>query len=250
MNVFDDLKDYLSDSDLSIEYQIAKQRHSKRNKNTRNLNKQLQVTNINKKMMERQGKMLIDEKNHLTREKLLSGDRNNPFKSASCSNIFQNAFESPDTCQPSDELKNKKNAEVVENRQNSVKWGTGKMVNEESSHRVEQHKDLLLKNKHENDVAVRKINTTLNASSSISAGAMPANNASTFNGKMRRHSSNPVTNHKTSFQTTNLLGNSKIVNGNSLDNNNESPSKCFPYQNEYCTNSLKRRKELKTAWGR
>ena len=44
VTVFDDLKDYLSDSDLSLEYQIARQR--RRHKNTKNLNKQAQLSNI------------------------------------------------------------------------------------------------------------------------------------------------------------------------------------------------------------
>ena len=44
VTVFDDLKDYLSDSDLSLDYKIALQR--RRQKNHRNLNKQAQLSSL------------------------------------------------------------------------------------------------------------------------------------------------------------------------------------------------------------
>ena len=44
VTVFDDLKDYLSDSDVSLDYKIAFQR--RRQKNCRNLNKQAQLTSL------------------------------------------------------------------------------------------------------------------------------------------------------------------------------------------------------------
>ena len=44
VTVFDDLKDYLSDSDVSLEYKIALQR--RRHKNSKNLNKQAQLSSL------------------------------------------------------------------------------------------------------------------------------------------------------------------------------------------------------------
>ena len=161
VTVFDDLKDYLSDSDLSLEYQIARQR--RRQKNMKNLNKQkAQLSNIltsKNKLMGQQERVKLPDEEKNTRDKakedkFLSEDRNNPFKSPSCSNIFQNAFESQETSLSSKIVVNKKNAETVKNDKNYV--NTTKLANE---HELGSHKDPLLKNKQGNDFAVRKINS-------------------------------------------------------------------------------------------
>ena len=161
VTVFDDLKDYLSDSDLSLEYQIARQR--RRQKNMKNLNKQkAQLSNIltsKNKLMGQQERVKLPDEEKNTRDeakedKFLSEDRNNPFKSPSCSNIFQNAFESQETSLSSKIVVNKKNAETVKNDKNYV--NTTKLANE---HELGSHKAPLLKNKQGNDFAVRKINS-------------------------------------------------------------------------------------------
>lgn len=145
VSVFDDLKDYLSDSDLSLEYQIARQR--RRHKNTKNLNKQVQLSNIltaqSKLRPQENTKLMTNKKlNDTSQEKSLSKDKNNPFKSAFGSNIFQNAFESLDTSNFS-----MKNVKEVKNDKNYV--NTAKLANEQ---RLGLHKD--------NNTPVTKINSS------------------------------------------------------------------------------------------
>ena len=255
VSVFDDLKDYLSDSDLSLEYQIARHRHSKRTQN-KNMKKQVQLSNMltNKKLMEKH-EMSKDEKKDMIQDKLLSGDKNNPFKSTSCSNIFQNVFDSVDKrekLQPSVEfLQNKKNAEVVRNGKNSVNLEAAKMANE---HELVSHKDSLLKNKQENDAAVRKINTTLDASHSYSPSknaALPSNNS-----LLRQTQQVFNENKEKSFEKKkyDLPDNYTLINSSNTFNNNNEALNYGPENHgrssvteDYNSNSLKRKKELKTA---
>ena len=160
VTVFDELKDYLSDSDLSLEYQIARQR--RRHKNTKNLNKQAQLSNIlthkNKLMGQKEHAEMnedsiksVPEAGGARRNLMFVDDKNNPSKSASRLDITRNAFESEETLISS----GKKYAEFVKNDKSTI--NTQSSANDKE---LASHKDPLLKNKQENDFAVRKINSS------------------------------------------------------------------------------------------
>ena len=149
VTVFDDLKDYLSDSDLSLEYQIARQR--RRHKNTRNLNKQAQLSNIlthKNKLMGQKEHAEMREQDSITsapeagggaRRNLTSvDDKNNPSKSASRLDISRNVFESEETSI----LSGKKSAEFVKNDKSTI--NTQRSANDKE---LASHKDPLWKNK-------------------------------------------------------------------------------------------------------
>ena len=254
VTVFDDLKDYLSDSDLSLEYQIARQR--RRQKNMKNLNKQAQLSNIltskNKLMgqkehaeMKEDSTMSVHEKHGLKRNLMFGDDKNNPFKSASCSNIDKNAFESPETSISYKKLSGKKTAEFVKNDKSTV--NTRILANEWE---LGSHKDPLLKNKQENDSAVRKINSSGEQSGlPLTPGAVRDS---------RGQSLEPILEERKSIRDKtytgldssgggkyNTLGNPRSRDRESLNKlQQEKENNC---NNFYQTNSLQRKKQINTA---
>ena len=161
----------------------------------------------------------------LKEQKFSSKDCHNfSSQSASNSNIFQNAFESSDA--------GKQQKKILENDKNSVIAGT-KIANE---CKLVSHKESLLKNKQENDFTVRKINNSFDAPETVrnkrghSEEHSPQDRVSPnrFDTEINKEDScKTVANNVSVIQPLHKQTNSRIEDLN--------------------LNSLKRRKELKTA---
>ena len=134
VTVFDDLKDYLSDSDLSLDYRIARQR--RKQKNMKNLSKSTYLSNP-----------LTPQKKFGDTQKMAKLTRNK---------------------KPDDELKER---EILPRSMTCPSISTFRPeqdfiscvnitphVNSQNGQQKSSHKESLLKNKQENDCAVRKIN--------------------------------------------------------------------------------------------
>ena len=242
VTVFDDLKDYLSDSDLSLEYQIARQR--RRHKNSRNLNKQAQLSNIlthkNKLMGQKEHaelkedsfKSVPEAREGVRRNMMCVDDKNNLSKSASRPDISRNAFESEETSISA----GKKSAEFVKNDKSTI--NTLSSANDKE---LASHKDPLWKNKHENDFAVRKINSLPEKS------ALQPTSGQSLESMTERASitdkTNVFTRHNGGGQY-NTLGNPRTLGRDSVhkwQQENESS------HNFYQTQSLQRKKHIKPA---
>ena len=245
VTVFDDLKDYLSDSDLSLEYQIARQR--RRHKNTKNLNKQAQLSNIlihkNKLMgqkehaeMREDSIMSVPEAGGARRNLMCDkDDKNNPSKSASRLDITRNVFESEEISVLSSD---KKSAEFVKNEESTINSRTW-----EDDKELASHKDPLWKNKQGNDFAVRKIN-----SSQDEQGASPSGQSleSTMEGKTSIRDKTNVFSRNNGGGQFNTLGSPRSLGRESLHNKwqQEKENSC---NNFYQTHSLQRRKPIKPS---
>ena len=243
VTVFDDLKDYLSDSDLSLEYQIARQR--RRHKNTRNLNKQAQLSNIlthkNKLMGQKEhaeiredSLMSVPEAGGARRNLMCDkDDKNNPSKSASRRDITRNVFESEETSVFSS---GKKSAEFVKNDKSSINSRTWADDKELAS-----HKEPLWKNKQGDDFPVRKIN-----SSQDEQGASPSGQSleSIMEEKTSIRDKTNVFSRNNGGGHYNTLGSPRSLGRESLHNKwqQEKENSC---NNFYQTHSLQRRKHIK-----
>ena len=244
VTVFDDLKDYLSDSDLSLEYQIARQR--RRHKNTRNLNKQAQLSNI----LTHKNKLMGQKEHAEMREDSLMSvleaggarrnlmgdedDKNNPSKSASLLDITRNVFESEETSVSSSS--SKKSAEFVKNDKSTINCRA-------NDSELASHKDPLWKNKQGNDFAVRKIN-----SSQDEQGASPSGQSldSIMEEKASIRDKTNVFSCNNGGGQYNTLGSPRSLGRESLHNKlqKEKENSC---SNFYQTHSLQRRKPIKSA---
>ena len=168
VTVFDDLKDYLSDSDLSLDYKIALQR--RKHKNLKNLNKQAQLSSFltsKKSKMDTQelpkfqsDKTRNDDNAHQDRHVDLS--REYPTRSLTCPNIFNQAQSCPDSSpQVSPNTAGKDNFVVGTKTFVNISLceNTSTNTNEIPNCReMTSHKEALSKHKQENDCAVKKVN--------------------------------------------------------------------------------------------
>ena len=247
VTVFDDLKDYLSDSDLSLEYQIARQR--RRHKNTRNLNKQAQLSNIlthKNKLMGQKEHAEMREQDSITsvpeagggaRRNLTSvDDKNNPSKSASRLDISRNVFESEETSI----LSGKKSAEFVKNDKSTI--NTQRSANDKE---LASHKDPLWKNKQENDFAVRKINNGSPENQDASSPTSGQSLESIMDEKKSIRDKTNVFSRNNCGGQYNTLGSPRSLGrGSSHKLQQEKENSC---NNFYQTHSLPRRKLIKPA---
>jgi len=170
VTVFDDLKDYLSDSDLSLDYKIALQR--RKHKNLKNLNKQAQLSSF---LTSKKSKINAEELPKFEADKTRNDDKAHqgrhldtsldyPTRSLTCPNIFHQAQSFPDSPQVSPKTavrdnmtfgtKTLPNISLCEN----TSTNTNEILN---CREITSHKEVLSKHKQENDCAVKKINNSL-----------------------------------------------------------------------------------------
>ena len=128
VTVFDDLKDYLSDSDLSLDYRIAKQR--RKQKNMKNSCKPSYLSNP------------------LTSEKKPGEKQERSEKKADDESRERDILPRSVTCPPS---RSGQDSTSCVNISQNVNWRNGQHQS--------GHKESLLENEQENDCAVRKINS-------------------------------------------------------------------------------------------
>eukprot|EP00092_Neocalanus_flemingeri_P001830 GFUD01001951.1.p1 GENE.GFUD01001951.1~~GFUD01001951.1.p1 ORF type:complete len:901 (-),score=135.14 GFUD01001951.1:453-3155(-) len=171
VTVFDDLKDYLSDSDLSLDYKIALQR--RKHKNLKNLNKQAQLSSFltsKKSALDAQelpkfktDKTRNDDNAHQDRMVELSQEY--PARSLTCPNIFHQAQSCLDLSPQVSSPTVGGNYSIVGTKtlpNISLCKNTSPKINEIPNCRdMTLHNEALSKHKQENDCAVKKINNNL-----------------------------------------------------------------------------------------
>lgn len=170
VTVFDDLKDYLSDSDLSLDYKIALQR--RKQKNLKNLNKQAQLSSfLTSKKSKKDAQELPKFKPDKTRnddnahhERHMEMSNIYPTRSLTCPNIFHQAQSCPDSPQVSPNTAAKDNLIVCTKTLPNISLCENTSTNTHeipSCREMTSHKEALSKHKQENDCAVKKINNSL-----------------------------------------------------------------------------------------
>ena len=166
VTVFDDLKDYLSDSDLSLDYRIARQR--RRQKNTKNPSKPGSLSTLLKSEKKCGEK---EEMAKLTNKKCNDQAKEILPRSLTCPSIT-----SLDTSVAQRDFISCLNITPSPSPAANVKSQNGQ---EKSS-----DKESLLKNKQENDCSVKKINNTGNVKS---VRGSPEESANTENGNVLKN---------------------------------------------------------------
>ena len=156
VTVFDDLKDYLSDSDLSLDYRIARQR--RRQKNTRNPSKPGSLSTLlksEKKCGEKEEMAkLTNKKSNDQVKEILPRSVTCPSITSLDTSVARRDFISCLNITPSPSLADNVKSQNVEEKS--------------------PDKESLLKNKQENDCSVRKINNTTDVKSVRGSPAEPA----------------------------------------------------------------------------
>ena len=140
VTVFDDLKDYLSDSDLSLDYRIARQR--RRQKNTKNPSKPGSLSTLLK------SEKKCGEKEEMA--KLTNKKSNDQVKEILPRSVTCPSIASLDTSVAQRDFISCLN----------ISPGPGANVNSQNGPEKSSDKESLLKNKQENDCSVKKINNS------------------------------------------------------------------------------------------
>jgi len=266
VTVFDDLKDYLSDSDLSLDYKIALQR--RKQKNLKNLNKQAQLSNFltsKKSKMDEQeipkfktDKTGNDDKPHSDRYMEIS--QAYPTRSLTCPNIFHQARTFPDSSpEVSQNYKGfEKSSKDMRTLTNIASCGDMSTNTQEipNCHEMTPHKEALSKHKQENDCAVKKINNCLDARTRRSPSVTRGKSLEPI---VEENSARPLSNNQ---DLSNILKGCDVVkvSGCAIEGQfnqpkpsqsellNREKSENYPFSNgESNTGSLKRKKQLRTA---
>jgi len=252
VTVFDDLKDYLSDSDLSLDYKIALQR--RKQKNIKNLNKQAQLSTFltSKKIKTNQQELTKFQLDKTSNENF----QDYPSRSMTCPNIFNETQACLDTSP-------QVSPSPAGNDYSKVGWPTSQDIilheqiaantdESSTSREISSHKESLSKHKQENEFPIKKINNSLDVRTRRSPSLT------------RRKSLDPIFEENSlqpsprPIQTEDILNRCDIVKiaGSTIEGRfsprSDLSSRCEAEKLKFIngesnTGSLKRKKQLRTA---